>query len=134
MIQSNSLFCCPGHILNDTDNDDVIVLPDNIFIRLLDLDLQDEILQKTIDDEFFSKVVTSLKDHSPTPIHSALEDWSSDNGLCFTKNAVIFLMIRIYGRKLCNNTMIRLWQTTLVTLKLLNLSSAATGGQACLFL
>ena len=83
MIQSNSLSCHPDHILNDTDNDDVIVLPDNIFICLLDLDLQDKILQKTINDEFFSKAVTSLRDHSPTPIHSALKDWSSDNGLMF---------------------------------------------------
>ena len=83
MIQSDSLSCHPDHILNDTNNNDVIVPPDNIFIRLLDLDLQDEILQKTIDDKFFSKAVTSLKDHGPTPIRSALEDWSSDNGLLF---------------------------------------------------
>ena len=83
MIQSNSLSHCPDHILNNTDNDDVIVLPDNIFVRLLDLDLQDKILQKTIDNEFFLKAVTSLKEHGPTPIHSALEDWSSDNGLLF---------------------------------------------------
>ena len=39
MIQSDSLSHRPDHILNDTDNDDVIVLPDNIFICLLDLDL-----------------------------------------------------------------------------------------------
>ena len=83
MIQSDSLSHRPDHILNNTDNDDVIVLPDNIFVQLLDLDLQNEILQKTIDDEFFSKAVTSLKDHGPTPIRSALEDWSSDNGLLF---------------------------------------------------
>ena len=83
MIQSNSLFHHPDHILNDTDNDDVIVLPNNIFIHLLDLDLQNKILQKTIDDKFFSKALTSLKKHSPTPIHSALGDWSSDNGLLF---------------------------------------------------
>ena len=63
MIQSNSLSHHPDHILNDINNDDV-VLPDNIFIHLLDLDLQDEILQKTIDDEFFSKAITSLKDHA----------------------------------------------------------------------
>ena len=83
MIQSDSLSYCPDHILNDTDNDNVIVLPDNIFICLLDLDLQDEILQKTIDNEFFSKAVTSLKEYSPTQIHSALEDWSSNNSLLF---------------------------------------------------
>ena len=83
MIQSNSLSHRPDHILNDTDNDDVIVLSDNVFIHLLDLDLQDEIKQKTIDDEFFSKAVTSLRDHSLTPIRSALDDWSNDNGLLF---------------------------------------------------
>ena len=83
MIQSDSLSCCTDHILNDTNNDDVIVLPDNIFICLLNLDLQDEIWQKTIDDEFFSKAVTLLQDHGPTPICSALDDWSNDNGLLF---------------------------------------------------
>ena len=66
MIQSDSLFCHPDHILNDTDNDDGIILSNNIFICLLDLDLQDEILQKTIDDEFFLKALTSLKDYDPT--------------------------------------------------------------------
>ena len=83
MIQSDSLFRRSDHILNDTNNDDVIVLPDNVFICLLDLDLQDEVLQKTIDNEFFSKAVTSLREHGPTPIHSALDDWSNDNGLLF---------------------------------------------------
>lgn len=83
IIQSDSLSCYSDHILNDTNNNDVIVLPDNIFICLLDLDLQDEILQKTIDDKFFSKAVISLKEHGPTPIHSALDNWSSDNGILF---------------------------------------------------
>ena len=83
MIQSDSLSRHPDHVLNDTNNDDVIVLPDNIFIHLLDLDLQDEILQKTFDNEFFSKAVTSLKEHGPALICSTLDDWSSDNGLLF---------------------------------------------------
>ena len=83
MIQSDFLSHCPDYILNDTNNGDVIILPDNIFICLLDLDLQDEILQKAIDDKFFLKALTSLKDHSLTLIHSTLNNWSSDNGLLF---------------------------------------------------
>jgi len=33
MIQSDALSQRPDHITNEIDNDDIIVLPDNIFIK-----------------------------------------------------------------------------------------------------
>ena len=47
---------------------------DNIFIKLIDLDLQDELKEKTMDDEFFGKALLAVKEKGPTPICSKLED------------------------------------------------------------
>jgi len=43
MIQSDALSRQPDHITDEIDNDDIIVLPDNIFIKMIDLELQNEI-------------------------------------------------------------------------------------------
>ena len=41
MIQSDALSQWPDFIPDkDTDNEDIVVLPDNLFIQLLDVDLQ----------------------------------------------------------------------------------------------
>jgi len=43
MIQSDTLSRQPDHITDKIDNDDIIVLPNNIFIKMIDLELQNEI-------------------------------------------------------------------------------------------
>ena len=83
MIQSNVLSCQPDYIMNDTDNDDVIVLPDNIFIKAIDLNLQDAIQKLTKDDNLFAKALELIKHHGPAPIKSKLDEWSMTDGLLF---------------------------------------------------
>ena len=83
MIQSNALSCQPDYVINDTNNDDVIALPDNIFIKAIDLGLQEAIQELTKNDDLFAKALESIKHHGPVPIKSKLKEWSLNNGLLF---------------------------------------------------
>jgi len=75
MIQSDALFWWPDHITDKINNDDIIVLPDNIFIKIIDLELQDEIKNTTAKDDFFAKALQAVKENGPLPIRSSLEEW-----------------------------------------------------------
>ena len=83
MIQSDSLSRRPDYVLEDNDNEDMILLPDDIFIKTIDLDLQDLLKEKTKEDDFFAKALKTVKDNRPTPICSKLEDWEINNDLLF---------------------------------------------------
>ena len=83
MIQSDSLSRRPDYVLEDNDNKDMILLPDDVFIKMIDLDLQDLLKKKTKEDDFFAKALKTVKDNGPTPIHSKLEDWAIDDDLLF---------------------------------------------------
>ena len=83
MIQSDALSHRPDYILNNTDNDDVIVLPDNIFVKAIDLGLQEEIQRLVNDDELFAKALELIKSHGLVPIKLKLDDWTMNDGLLF---------------------------------------------------
>ena len=71
------------YVLEDNDNENMILLPNDTFIKTVDLDLQDLLKEKTKEDNFFLKVLKTMKGNRPTPIHSKLEDWAVDNDLLF---------------------------------------------------
>jgi len=86
MIQSDALSWRPNHITDEIDNDDIIVLPDNIFIKMVNLELQNEICEETAKDDFFAKALLAVKENGPLPIRSKLEDWKTEEGLLFFKD------------------------------------------------
>ena len=86
MIQSDALSRRPDHIVSDTENDDIILLPDDIFIKNIDLDLRDSILDKTSSDSFFASSLEALKNNGPLPITSKLTDWRLTNKLLFYRD------------------------------------------------
>jgi len=86
IIQSDTLFWRPDHITDEIDNDDIIVLSDNIFIKMVDLELQNEICEETAKDDFFTKALLAMKKNGPLPIRSKLEDWKTEEGLFFFKD------------------------------------------------
>ena len=83
MIQSNVLSCWPDYIMNGTNNDNVIVLPNNIFIKAIDFSLQETIQELIKDDNLFAKALESIKHHGPVPIKSKFNEWSMNDGLLF---------------------------------------------------
>ena len=83
MIQSDTLFQQPNHITDEINNDDIIVLPNDIFIKMIDLELQDEIKNKTAKDDFFAKALQAVKDNGPLPIRSSLKEWKIEEEMLY---------------------------------------------------
>ena len=79
MIQSDALSrrpdLCPDE---DTDNEDVIVLPDDLFISLIDDSLQQCIANSTDFDGIVTEALKILLDAGPTPMTKGLSDWTMD--------------------------------------------------------
>ena len=79
MIQSDALSrrpdLCPDE---DTDNEDVIVLPDDLFISLIDDSLQQRIANSTDFDGIATEALRILLDAGPTPMTKGLNDWTMD--------------------------------------------------------
>ena len=66
MIQSYALSRWPDFIPDkDTDNEDLIMLPDNLFIRLLDIDLQRQIANMPDQDEEVTKALLTIMEQGP---------------------------------------------------------------------
>ena len=68
MIQSDALSQRPDHITNDNENDNIILLPDNIFVKMIDMKLHNKIIDATSNNELFAKAIEALKTRGPTPI------------------------------------------------------------------
>jgi len=86
MIQSDALSRHPDHIIDDNDNNDIILLPDSLFIRIIDTDLHYSIFEATAKDTLFASALEALKMNGPFPITSKLEDWHLEDGLLFFKD------------------------------------------------
>jgi hypothetical protein len=71
MFLSDALSQCPNHCIGaENNNDDVIVLPDNLFLNLLDLELQQQIstaMTKDVNADILS-AIDSLLNAGPTNI------------------------------------------------------------------
>ena len=79
IIQSDALSrrpdLCPD---NDNDNEDIIMLPDDLFLNLIDLELQKKI---AISDDLDGNAAEALKlllETAPTSMTAGLNDWTMD--------------------------------------------------------
>ena len=79
MIQSDALSqqpdLCPDE---DTNNEDIIVLPDDLFISLIDDSLQQRIANSTDFDGIATETLKILLDAGLTTITKGLNDWTMD--------------------------------------------------------
>ena len=76
MVQSDALSrrpdLCPD---NDTDNENMIMLPDNMFLNLIDMDLQQKIAMMDDLDGSAAEALKLLLETAPTSMTKGLEDW-----------------------------------------------------------
>ena len=69
MIQSDALSRWPDFIPDkDMDNEDIMMLPDNLFIQLLDIDLQRRIANTHEHDEEVTKALSTMLEQGPHAI------------------------------------------------------------------
>uniref|UniRef100_A0A0W0GCX0 Putative reverse transcriptase-rnase h-integrase n=1 Tax=Moniliophthora roreri TaxID=221103 RepID=A0A0W0GCX0_MONRR len=86
MVQSDALSRRPDHVLQeDTDNDNVVLLPDALFINVIDTDLQGRLKKALGTDDFHASALESLLDQGIPPIKSSLSDWKFEDDLLFYK-------------------------------------------------
>ena len=104
MIQSDTLSCRPDFIPDeDHDNENRILLLENMFINLIDVDLQDRIANSTNYDFDVKNALEMLLEKGPNLIHSKtiwkIGNWKNimARTLCFIKEKTIFQTIWNFG-------------------------------------
>ncbi|ESK81179.1 reverse transcriptase-rnase h-integrase [Moniliophthora roreri MCA 2997] len=89
MTQADALSCRnhEGH-QEDDDNEDVILLPDHLFIKGINLELGAEIAEQLGPDDFHKSALEQLLQQGMPPIKSALSDWEIRDDLLFFKDQI----------------------------------------------
>ena len=77
MIQSDTLSRRPDYILDkDEDNENVIMLPSEMFVNLIDMELQEKISSCDNLDKDAMEALTTLLGQESNLLKNELEDWS----------------------------------------------------------
>lgn len=87
MIQSDTLS--RRHDLGTdkkNDNNDRVLLPEHLFVRIIDNELQTRFKEFAIKDQIFQAIHIALKTGTLPPIKSALSDWKEQDGMILFKN------------------------------------------------
>lgn len=88
MVQSNALSRCSNYDHGDTDNEDVLMLPDSVFIQTINTFFLDQIKVSKKIDMVALQAQNVLSTNGPWPMCSSPTDWSLNNGLLLYCNAV----------------------------------------------
>lgn len=77
MIQSDALSQQPDYSTDeDNDNDNMVMLPKNLFVNLIDLDLQKQIMSCDDMDKDATDALMLLLDQGPAAFCNGSEDWT----------------------------------------------------------
>ncbi|ESK90661.1 pro-pol protein [Moniliophthora roreri MCA 2997] len=72
----------------NNDNEDIIVLPDRLFIKRIDLGMKEDIAERLGPDDFHKSALEQLLHQGMPPIKSALSDWKLEGDLLFFQDQV----------------------------------------------
>jgi RNase H-like domain found in reverse transcriptase/Integrase zinc binding domain len=75
MVQSDALSWRPDYGMDEQMEEDKVVLPDNLFINLLDTELQERILNGKELDLDVKNAIETLMEEGPTSLKNNLQDW-----------------------------------------------------------
>ena len=77
MIQSDALSRRPDFVPNDdNDNEEMTMLPDNLFINLINIYLQQRITNCTATDKDATDALATLVNDEPSSVKNQLNDWT----------------------------------------------------------
>jgi len=84
MVQSDALSRRPDHVPEeDTDNEDLVLLPDKLFIKLVNIELAKMIESAATSDELVKDMTNVLSTKGVPTIRSNLSDWKIEDGMLF---------------------------------------------------
>ena len=66
---------CPEE---DKDNSDIVVLPEHLFVNLIDVDLQERIANANELNVDMANVLQTLLGNGPTTLRNDLSDWTTE--------------------------------------------------------
>ena len=94
MIQSDALSRRPDFIPDkDMDNENITMLPDSLFIQLLDIDLQRRIANACGQDDEVTKALSTMVEQGPHEIQRELGDWTIEK---FEGRDIVFFKEKNY--------------------------------------
>jgi hypothetical protein len=92
MVQSDVLSRRADHIMEeDANNENMILLLDTIFVKVLDTELHDLLAEAIMKDDLVTDVLCALKNKGTLLIKLALEDWKFNDGLLFFRDRCYIL-------------------------------------------
>jgi len=105
MIQSDALSRRPDFYLDDDDNNtDITLLLDDLFVNLVNLELQQRIANSDSYDSTAADAIKLLLDDEPSAAQSDLSDWTidhvDDKPILFYCANVMFLKIFLSSARL----------------------------------
>lgn len=86
MIQSDALSRRPDLNPEGNDNEDITMLPKDLFVNLVDSELRKEVLDVTEKDEVVKRALDAINKKGPFPMRSSLNDWRIDDGIVLYKD------------------------------------------------
>ena len=94
MIQSDNLSRRPDYIPdNDTDNENIMMLPDDLFIGLIDVDLQNQIAESDDMDKDAMEALATLLNQGNTTLVKNAKDWTTEK---FNNKNILFFKGKNY--------------------------------------
>ena len=94
MFMADALSRRPDMIPDeDHDNEDIVLLPDNLFINLIDTELQEKIANLKELDIDAANALKILLGQGPMSIQKDFEDWSTD---VFNNKNILFYQGKNY--------------------------------------
>uniref|UniRef100_A0A0W0FNC5 Reverse transcriptase RNase H-like domain-containing protein n=1 Tax=Moniliophthora roreri TaxID=221103 RepID=A0A0W0FNC5_MONRR len=89
MVQSDALSRQPDLVdEEENDNDDIVMLPDKLFVNVINAELKTILEDALPRDEFLQMTMESLIEKGTPPIKSSLQDWRTKGNLLFYKDRI----------------------------------------------
>uniref|UniRef100_A0A0W0G2W5 Reverse transcriptase-rnase h-integrase n=1 Tax=Moniliophthora roreri TaxID=221103 RepID=A0A0W0G2W5_MONRR len=89
MVQSDALSRRPDLVdEEENDNEDIVMLPDRLFVNVIDTELKTMLEGALPSDEFLQMTIESLIEKRMPPIKSSLQDWQTEGNLLFYKDRI----------------------------------------------
>ena len=87
IIQADVLSCQLDHTQGQEEDELVTMLPTDLFLNLISIDLRDRIAKLTKTNTYAATIYSCIKCKAPL-LRTALTDWTLDNSLILFKNKV----------------------------------------------